>query len=102
MGSWIIIPALIFFLMLSSLETQADQWMDYKCYVSDMEGRMWVHIFELDARHWNTDEAAVNEKSILDSFGRPLAQVREVRECVPLDQVFMSLDARRLDDATPM
>ena len=102
MSGWTIIRALVFFLVLSSFEALADQWVDYKCYVSDREGRMWVHIFELDARQWNAGEAAVNGKFILDSFGRPLAQVREMKECVTLDQVFMSLEARRLDDATPM
>ena len=102
MGSRTIICALILFLMFSSFATLADQWRDYKCYVSDTDGRMWVHIFELDARQRNAGEAAVNGKFIFDSFGRPLAQVREVRECVPLDKVFVSLDARRLEDATPM
>ena len=42
--------ALILLLMFSSFATLADQWRDYKCYVSDTDGRMWVHIFELDAR----------------------------------------------------
>ena len=50
MGSRTIICALILFLMFSSFATLADQWRDYKCYVSDMDGRMGVHIVERDAR----------------------------------------------------
>tara|TARA_B100000035_G_scaffold267439_1_gene240492 strand:- start:1598 stop:1786 length:189 start_codon:yes stop_codon:yes gene_type:complete len=38
---------------------------------------------------------------ILDSFGRTLAEVREVKECVLLDASFSSLKARTLDDNTP-
>ena len=102
MGNREIAGALIMFLMFSSFEARADKWRDYKCYVSDMDGQMWVHIFELDARYWDAGKAAVNGKFILDSFGRRLAQVREVRECVPVDKVFVSFDARRLEDATPM
>ena len=38
---------------------------------------------------------------ILDSFGRTLAEVREVKECVLLDASFSSLKARTLDENTP-
>ena len=38
---------------------------------------------------------------ILDSFGRTLVEVREVKECVLLDASFSSLKARTLDENTP-
>ena len=88
-------------LVVCSLFTHAQQWSDYKCYVVDAEGGKWVHLFEMDRQKLSTEVAALPGRLILDSFGRTLAEVREVRECVPLDASFSSLKARTLDDNTP-
>ena len=88
-------------LLACSLCAQAQQWSDFKCYVVDTEGGQWVHLFEMDRQKLSTEVAALPGRLILDSFGRTLAEVREVRECVPLDASFSSLKARTLDDNTP-
>jgi diaminopimelate decarboxylase len=88
-------------LMICSLCAHAQQWSDYKCYVVDTEGGQWVHLFEMDPQNLRTELAALPGRLILDSFGRTLAEVRAVRECVSLDASFSSLGARTLDDNTP-
>ena len=40
-------------------------------------------------------------RHILDSYGRMVAEVQEVKECVSLNASFSSLKARTLDDNTP-
>ena len=86
---------------MGSLVAHAQQWSDYKCYVVDTEGGQWVHLFEMDPQNLSTELGALPGRLILDSFGRTLAEVREVKECVPLDASFSSLKARTLDDNTP-
>jgi len=46
---------------------------------------VWVHLFELDAEQEKQAISALTDRSILDSFGQPLARVKTVVECVPLD-----------------
>ena len=87
--------------VVCSLVAHAQQWSDYKCYVVDTEGGQWVHLFEMDRQKLSTEVAALRGRLILDSFGRTLAEVREVKECVRLDASFSSLKARTLDDNTP-
>ena len=84
-----------------SLVAHAQQWSDYKCHVVDTEGGQWVQLFEIDPQNLSTELVALPGRLILDSFGRTLAEVREVKECVPLDASFSSLKARTLDDNTP-
>jgi len=86
---------------MGSLVAHAQQWSDYKCFVVDTEGGQWVHLFEMDPQNLSTELGALPGRLILDSFGRTLAEVREVKECVPLDASFSSLKARTLDDNTP-
>lgn len=86
---------------MGSLVAHAQQWSDYKCYVVDTEGGQWVHLFEMDPQNLSTELGALPGRLILDSFGRTLAEVREVKECVPLDASFSSLKARTLDENTP-
>ena len=86
---------------MCSLFAHAQQWSDYKCYVVDTEGGQWMHLFEMDPQNLSTELDALPGRLILDSFGRTLAEVREVKECVPLDASFSSLKARTLDDNTP-
>jgi len=86
---------------MGSLVAHAQQWSDYKCHVVDTEGGQWVHLFEMDPQNLSTELGALPGRLILDSFGRTLAEVREVKECVPLDASFSSLKARTLDDNTP-
>jgi len=88
-------------LMACSLCADALQWSDYKCHVVDTEGGQWVHLFEMDPQNLQTERAALPGRLILDSFGRELAEVREVKECVSLDASFSSLKARTLDANTP-
>ena len=45
--------------------------------------------------------AALPGRHILDSYGRMVAEVQEVKECVSLNTSFSSLKARTLDDNTP-
>ena len=87
--------------VVCSLFARAQQWSDYKCYVVDTEGGQWVHLFEMDRQKLSAEVAALPGRLILDSFGRTLAEVRDVKECVPLDASFSSLKARTLDDNTP-
>jgi diaminopimelate decarboxylase len=84
-----------------SLFAHAQQWSDYKCYVLDTEGGQWVHLFEMDPQNLSMELAALPGRLILDSFGRTVAEVQEVKECVSLDASFSSLKARTLDDKTP-
>ena len=84
-----------------SLCTHAQQWSDYKCHMVDTEGGQWVHLFEMDPQNLSTELAALPGRLILDSFGRMLAEVGEVKECVLLDASFSSLKARTLDENTP-
>lgn len=84
-----------------SVYADAQQWSDYKCYVIDTEGGEWVHLFEMDPQNLSAELGALPGRLILDSFGRTLAEVREVKECVPLDASFSALKARTLDDSTP-
>ena len=86
---------------MCSLFAHAQQWSDYKCHVVDTEGGQWVQLFEMDPQNLSTELVALPGRLILDSFGRTLAEVREVKECVPLDASFSSLKARTLDDNTP-
>ena len=92
--------AIVAFVMCS-LFAHAQQWSDYKCHVVDTEGGQWVHLFEMDPQNLSTELSALPGRRILDSFGRTLGEVREVKECVPLDASFSSLKARTLDDNTP-
>ena len=87
--------------VVCSLFAHAQQWSDYKCYVVDTEGGQWVHLFEMDRQKLSAEVAALRGRLILDSFGRTLAEVREVKECVTLNASFSSLKARTLDDNTP-
>ena len=80
--------------------THAQQWSDYKCYDVN-KGVQWVHLFEMDPQNPSTELAALPGRLVLDSFGRTLAEVREVKECVLLDASFSSLKARTLDENTP-
>ena len=83
------------------LSAHAQQWSDYKCHIVDTEGGHWVHLFEMDPQDLPAAQAALPGRFILDSFERPVAEVREVRECVPLDASFSALQARALDGNTP-
>lgn len=88
-------------LLAYSLCAQAQQWSDFKCYVVDTEGGQWVHLFEMDPQALPVELAALPGRHILDSYGRMVAEVQEVKECVSLNASFSSLKARTLDDNTP-
>ena len=75
-------------LVVCSFCAQAQQWSDYKCYVLDTEGAHWVHLFEMDPQNLSKEVAGLPGRLILDSFGRSVAEVREVKECLPLDASF--------------
>jgi diaminopimelate decarboxylase len=70
-------------------------------YVVDTEGGQWVHLFERPPQNLTTEVAGLPGRLILDSFGRTVAEVREVKECVSLDASFSSRKARTLDNNTP-
>lgn len=92
---------LILFVCLCASPAHAQLWRDYKCFVRDASGTAWVHLFELDAEQEKQAIRALTDRSILDSFGQPLARVKRVMECVPLDAVFSSTAAQQLDSVTP-
>ena len=89
------------FVCLCATHAQAQLWRDYKCFVRDTTGTAWVHLFELDAAQEEQAISALTNRSILDSFGQPLARIKTVVECVPLDVAFSSTTARQLDSVTP-
>ena len=89
------------FVCLSATYAHAQLWRDYKCFVRDTTGTAWVHLFELDAAQEEQAISALTDRSILDSFGQPLARIKTVVECVPLDVAFSSTTARQLDSVTP-
>ena len=84
-----------------SLCTHAQQWSDYKCHVVDTGGGQWVHLFEMDPQNLSTELTTLPGRLTLDGYGRKVAEVREVKECVSLDASFSSLKVRTLDDYTP-
>ena len=86
---------------LCATRAHAQLWQDYKCFVWDTTGTAWVHLFELDAAQEEQAISALTDRSILDSFGQPLARIKTVAECVPLDGAFSSTTARQLDSVTP-
>ena len=92
---------LMLFVCLCAMQAQAQLWRDYKCFVRDTTGTAWVHLFELDAAQEEQAISALTDRSILDSFGQPLARIKTVVECVPLDVAFSSTAARQLDSVTP-
>jgi hypothetical protein len=92
---------LMLFVCLCAMQAQAQLWRDYKCFVRDTTGTMWVHLFELDAAEAAHAISALTDRSILDSFGQPLAHIKTVVECVPLDAAFSSTTAQQLDSVTP-
>jgi hypothetical protein len=89
------------FVCLCATHAHAQLWRDYKCFVRDTTGTAWVHLFELDAAQEEQAISALTDRSILDSFGQPLARIKTVVECVPLDVAFSSTAARQLDSVTP-
>ena len=89
------------FVCLCATHAHAQLWRDYKCFVRDTTGTAWVHLFELDAAQEGKAISALTDRSILDSFGQPLARIKTVVECVPLDVAFSSTAARQLDSVTP-
>lgn len=96
-SKWFVSAASVAFVF----SAHAQQWSDYKCHIVDTEGGHWVHLFEMDPQDLPAAQAALPGRFILDSFERPVAEVREVRECVSLDAPFFALKARALDDNTP-
>ena len=92
---------LMFFVCLFATHAHAQLWRDYKCFVWDTNGTAWVHLFELDAAQEEQAISALTGRAILDGFGHPLARVKTVMECVPLDIAFSSVTARQLDSVTP-
>lgn len=92
---------LLLLLCLCATQSHAQLWQDYKCFVRDTTGTAWVHLFELDAAQEEQAISALTDRSILDSFGQPLARIKTVVECVPLDVAFSSTTARQLDSVTP-
>ena len=89
------------FVCLCATYAHAKLWRDYKCFVRDTTGTAWVHLFELDAAQEGKAISSLTDRSILDSFGQPLARIKTVVECVPLDVAFSSTTARQLDSVTP-
>jgi hypothetical protein len=89
------------FFGLCVTHAHAQLWRDYKCFVRDTTGTAWVHLFELDAAREAQAISALTDRSILDSFGQPLARIKTVVECVPLKVAFSSTTARQLDSVTP-
>jgi hypothetical protein len=89
------------FVCLCATHAHAQLWRDYKCFVRDTTGTAWVHLFELDAAEAAHAISALTDRSILDSFGQPLAHIKTVVECVPLDAAFSSTTAQQLDSVTP-
>ena len=92
---------LLLLLCLCATQSHAQLWRDYKCFVRDTTGTAWVHLFELDAAQEEKAISALTGRAILDGFGQPLARVKTVVECVPLDVAFSSTTARQLDSVTP-
>ena len=92
---------LLLLLCLCATQSHAQLWRDYKCFVRDTTGTAWVHLFELDAAQEEKAISALTGRAILDGFGQPLARVKTVVECVPLDVAFSSTTARQLDGVTP-
>ena len=92
---------LMLFLCLCATHTHAQLWRDYKCYVRDSNDTEWVHILELDAAQEEQAVSALTDRYTLNSLGRPLARIKKVLECVPLDVAFSSTTARQLDSVTP-
>ena len=89
------------FVCLCASHDPAPLRRDYKCFVRDTTGTAWVHLFELDAAQEEQAISALTDRSILDSFGQPLARIKTVVECVPLNVAFSSTTARQLDSVTP-
>ena len=92
---------LMLFICLCATQARAQLWRDYKCFVRDTTGTAWVHLFELDAAEAAHAISVLTDRSILDSFGQPLAHIKTVVECVPLDAAFSSTTAQQLDSVTP-
>ena len=92
---------LLLLLYLCATQSHAQLWQDYKCFVRDTTGTAWVHLFEIDAAQKDQAISALTGRAILDGFGQPLARVKTVVECLPLDAAFSSTTARQLDNVAP-
>lgn len=82
---------------LSLPAVSAENWQDYKCFFEDTQGEKRVHFFQLQPIRKSAGQRRLIGRHVLDSFGQVEATVKEVHECVRLNQSFVRSEAKQLD-----
>ncbi|MBY6225870.1 TapY2 family type IVa secretion system protein [Ferrimonas balearica] len=87
--------------LVSASAVQADDWQDYKCYLTDRDGEAWIKLFEMQPQNRHKQQASLVGAPMLDSFGQPTGYIKAVMECVGVRDTFTDHHARLLDEQTP-